>query len=207
MSRHPVDGIAGSKPRVPGVKSTEKANGEVSKAELSALNREYLAARNRAQQAKAESAEIALDEKKGTLIWVRDGGGNEPSNLLALCPNCHALHTRAHIPQEAIRIWKGMLIALNSTNRNSIDILIYLYHRHNDFFGRHIRYSADTALQLAGLINSGLLEIASATIASEYEGKIRPSAFDIRLTGKGSMMVEAWLAGNETQLNAALTQQ
>ncbi len=101
------------------------------------------------------------------IIWVRDGGGNEPSNLLALCPNCHALHTREHIPQEAIRTWKGMLIALNSINRNSIDILIYLYRQHNNFFGRHIRYSADTALQLAGLINSGLLEIASATIASE----------------------------------------
>jgi hypothetical protein len=50
------------------VKSAAKANGEVSKAELSALNREYLAARNRAQQAKAESAEILLAEKKGTLI-------------------------------------------------------------------------------------------------------------------------------------------
>ena len=58
MSRHPVDGIKGSKPRVPGVKGAEKGNGKVSKVELSRLNREYLAARNRAQQAKAESAEI-----------------------------------------------------------------------------------------------------------------------------------------------------
>ena len=32
--------------------------------------------------------------------WVKDGGGNEPSNLLPLCPNCHALHTAGHIPHE-----------------------------------------------------------------------------------------------------------
>jgi hypothetical protein len=71
MSRHPVDGVRGSKPRVLGVKSAEKGNGKVSKAELSRLSREYLAARNRAQAAKAEAAEIALAEKKGTLISLR----------------------------------------------------------------------------------------------------------------------------------------
>src|SRR5690242_13197636 len=47
------------------------------------------------------------------MVWVKDGGGNEPSNLLALCPNCHALHTNGHIPETAIRHWKGMLVALN----------------------------------------------------------------------------------------------
>ena len=71
MSRHPVDGVRGSKPRVPGVKSAAKADGKVSRAELSALNREYLAARNAQMAARAESAEILLAEKKGTLISLR----------------------------------------------------------------------------------------------------------------------------------------
>jgi hypothetical protein len=53
------------------VKSAEKGNGKVSKAELSRLNREYLAARNAQMAARAESAEIALAEKKGTLIYLR----------------------------------------------------------------------------------------------------------------------------------------
>jgi hypothetical protein len=64
MSRHPTDGIKGSKPRIPGA----GGNGKVSKAELSALNREYLSSRNRTQTAKAEAAEIALAEKKRILI-------------------------------------------------------------------------------------------------------------------------------------------
>jgi hypothetical protein len=62
--RHPIDGITGSKPRVPGA----SGNGKPTKAELGALNREYSRARNRAQAAKAEAAEMAVAEKKGTLI-------------------------------------------------------------------------------------------------------------------------------------------
>ena len=55
------------------------------------------------------------------MLWVRDGGGNEPSNLIALCPNCHALHTQGYIPAGAIRVWKGLLISLNSVNRANLD--------------------------------------------------------------------------------------
>ena len=58
MPKHPISGIPGSKPRVePGPGSRR---GE--------LTDEYIAARNRGQLAKAELAEIALLEKKGTLI-------------------------------------------------------------------------------------------------------------------------------------------
>ena len=58
MPRHPVDGVAGSKPRLssrPGPQTKELAE-------------EYLEVRNRQQAAKAELAEIALLEKKGSLI-------------------------------------------------------------------------------------------------------------------------------------------
>jgi hypothetical protein len=54
MPRHPVDGIAGSKPRVP----AEKGNGKVSKAELTQLNREYLVARNAQMAAKAAMSQM-----------------------------------------------------------------------------------------------------------------------------------------------------
>ena len=27
------------------------------------------------------------------IVWVKDGGGNDLENLLALCPNCYSLHT------------------------------------------------------------------------------------------------------------------
>jgi hypothetical protein len=48
------------------------------------------------------------------ILWVKDGGGDEPENLLALCPNCHTRHTRGEIPYEAIWHWKAMLVSLNS---------------------------------------------------------------------------------------------
>lgn len=62
------------------------------------------------------------------LVWVRDGGGNEPVNLLALCSNCHDLHTRGHIPRTAIEVWKQMLMLVGgSLDRESLDLLLFMY--------------------------------------------------------------------------------
>ena len=64
MSRHPVDGVAGAKPRIPA-----GGNGAaVTKAQLAALSHAYLESRNRAQLARAETSEIALLERKGLLV-------------------------------------------------------------------------------------------------------------------------------------------
>src|SRR5262245_29292537 len=60
------------------------------------------------------------------IIWVKDSGKNDPENLLALCPNCHSLHTQGHIPTYAIRTWKSLLLALNSTNHATADLLLLL---------------------------------------------------------------------------------
>ncbi|MGH8769775.1 MAG: HNH endonuclease [Burkholderiales bacterium] len=74
------------------------------------------------------------------IIWVRDGGGNDPANLIALCPNCHSLHTLGHIPKEAVRVWKAMLVSLNGVNRASIDVLIHLHRMEQRSYGKNIRY-------------------------------------------------------------------
>jgi len=47
------------------------------------------------------------------IVEVYKGGGNEPSNLLALCPTCHALYHRGVITQESVKQWKERLVALN----------------------------------------------------------------------------------------------
>src|SRR5260221_13560647 len=47
------------------------------------------------------------------IVEVQEGGGNEISNLLALCPTSHALYPRGAISREAINVWKTILIALN----------------------------------------------------------------------------------------------
>lgn len=44
-------------------------------------------------------------------IWeVSAGGSDDPSNLIALCPTCHALYHRGTISAESIYIYKSMLV-------------------------------------------------------------------------------------------------
>lgn len=62
------------------------------------------------------------------LEWVRDGGGNEPANIIPLCSNCHDLHTRGHIPRSALDAWKQMLMLVSgSLDRESLDLLLFMY--------------------------------------------------------------------------------
>ena len=69
MHGHPVQGIEGAKAPKP-----ENGKSRLSSrpgARIAELSEEYIELRNRTQQAKAEAAEIALAEKKGTLISLR----------------------------------------------------------------------------------------------------------------------------------------
>ena len=56
------------------------------------------------------------------IVEVGVGGPNDLHNLLALCPNCHALHHRQKvIPIESIRAWKMLLLAINEAyDRRSV---------------------------------------------------------------------------------------
>jgi hypothetical protein len=66
MHKHPIDGVGGAKPRIPA------GNGApVTKKQLAELNHSYLEARNRMQSAKASAAEMALQERNGTLVSRR----------------------------------------------------------------------------------------------------------------------------------------
>ncbi len=60
-------------------------------------------------------------------IPVSEDGHNTPDNLIALCPNCHALHHRGVISRESIRVWKGMLVTLNRAfDKDAMDMLLFL---------------------------------------------------------------------------------
>jgi hypothetical protein len=54
------------------------------------------------------------------LEQVADGGSNDPSNLLPLCPNCHTLHHTHVIPLSSLRAWKHLLLALNQVRISAI---------------------------------------------------------------------------------------
>src|SRR5882724_1891745 len=56
------------------------------------------------------------------MVEVSKGGGNEPSNLLALCPTHHALYHRGEITQESIKQWKTRIVALNQVVDVSAEI-------------------------------------------------------------------------------------
>lgn len=133
------------------------------------------------------------------MCWVKDGGSNIPSNLIALCPNCHALHTAGHIPSSAIAVWKSVLASINSVDRTGVDYLLYLHRLSTSPLGQHYRYSIDTMLLLARLFNAGLIEQGSGG-GSSYS-----MAFEIKLTDSGQRLVAAWLAGDPIALAKAFS--
>lgn len=132
--------------------------------------------------------------------YVSEGGGNELSNLLALCPLCHTLHHSGVISQEPIRQWKSMIVALNhALGHRSMDLLLYL----RQIEGPHIHYfTADGVLQFAGLIAAGL--VSTHVAVSGFIQSTATSYHYVYLSPKGRLLVEAWLAGDEEKYREAM---
>lgn len=145
------------------------------------------------------------------IVWVKDGGGNEPDNLLALCPNCHALHTKGHIPAQAILAWKSLLTSLGNPNRAAVDLLLVLaeeeerVRREPDPARAPLpfRYTGDSLPALAPLLTSGLIEIRRRFSGANYFGGTHPS-FEVALTERGRRLVVAWRAGSPEGIESAL---
>lgn len=129
------------------------------------------------------------------IVWVKDGGGNDASNLIALCPNCHSLHTGRYIPIEAIRHWKGMLVALNRAfDRSSTDLLLFL----SDGDWDDAYFTPDAVLRFAALIAAGLVERSGNLVGGNIQGRgINQQYCRLRLTSDGRALVEAWKSGDE----------
>lgn len=146
------------------------------------------------------------------MVWVKDGGANDATNLIALCGHCHDQHTHGHIPTSAIRHWKGLLHALNHAfSKESMDLLLYLNHPSIE----NIWYTGDGFLRFAGLVAAGLVEIADSqfSVGIRYVSNARPpspptspptTAVRVRLSEKGRLLVESWLKGDEAKYKAAL---
>ncbi len=142
------------------------------------------------------------------IVWVKDGGRNDATNLIALCPNCHSLHTIGKIPHSAIRHWKGILHALNHAfSKESMDLLLYL----NQPSFENIWYTGDGLLRFSALIGAGLVELADSqfSIGVRYGHNGPPTnppttAVRVKLSPKGRQFVEAWLAGDEEMYRAVL---
>ncbi len=137
------------------------------------------------------------------IIKVSEKGGNDTSNLLALCPTCHALYHRGEIHKEAIRVWKGMLVSLNQGfEKEANDKLLFLA-----LDERPHLFSSDGVLQFTSLIAAGLAKCGSEHIEpfDRYGGvDTSKSRWPVELTERGKLLVEAWRKGEPAALEHAL---
>lgn len=144
------------------------------------------------------------------IVWVKDGGENTPDNLLALCPNCHSLHTQGYIPEAAIKTWKQLLVSLNDANRGTADLLLVLYNEEKRIEKNEkdslssFRFTGDSLPAIASLITSGILEISKRYRGAGHFASTLPS-FEVKITEKGNNLVEAWLEGNPRKIKVALS--
>ena len=121
------------------------------------------------------------------LIPVSRAGEDQAHNLLALCPNCHALHHQGNIPEESLRTWKMLLLALNEAlDRKSIDLLLAL-----DIVGT-VFVGGEGVLECASLIASGLVKHDQYNVAGPIP------AYAVSLTAKGRIMVAGWKSGSQS---------
>lgn len=127
---------------------------------------------------------------------VSEGGPNDASNLLALCPTCHALFHRGTISRESIYSWKSLLVTLNQAfDKDAIDNLLFLANPKS----RGLKVSGDGVLKFTKLITADL-----ATFRQSRHG-MDGLLCSIEITEKGKMLVEAWKAGNRSAVAAALS--
>jgi hypothetical protein len=134
---------------------------------------------------------------------VAKGGSNDASNLLALCPTCHSLYHHKVIPQEAIRVWKSVLVSLNQGfDRDTKDKLLFLA-----LDERPHLFSADGVLHFTNLIASGLAKCGSERYEVHARGAgadLSKSRWPVDLTERGRLLVEAWRKGDPQALENAL---
>lgn len=135
------------------------------------------------------------------LDYISDKGGNNPDNLLPLCPNCHALHHQGNIPKESLRAWKIFLTTLNEAlDKKSIDLLLAL-----NKIGKLV-VSGDGILSCSTLISANLVSVEREEykIAHEkgflFDRAVYDELYNIELTKKGKLLVRAWHQGDQRKL-------
>jgi HNH endonuclease len=125
------------------------------------------------------------------MVEVSEGGGNEPENLLPLCPTCHALHHRGTIPSDAIYAWKATIVSLSQAfDTQAIDDLLFLA---NPDVANNLLV-CDGVARFSRLIGAGLARFA----VDMRNGPL--IMYHIGLTDKGAHLIEAWQSGNRELL-------
>ncbi len=131
---------------------------------------------------------------------VSEGGKDEPANLLALCPTCHALHHRGTIPREALYAYKQVLVSLSAAfDLEAVDLMLFLYEIKDD---PRFLLKADAVVNFARLIGTHLakLEWQEATVDN-----MTHIGYKVALSDKGLQLIEAWRSGDRNAVADALS--
>jgi hypothetical protein len=129
------------------------------------------------------------------ILEVSEGGGNEVANLIALCPTCHALFHRGVISRESIYSWKSILVSLNHAfDLEAVDNLLFL----SKLRPKELAISGDGVLNFARLIAA---DLATFRLLIQNGPLI---LYEVGLTPKGLMLINAWKQGNRSAIAAAL---
>lgn len=137
---------------------------------------------------------LALDMHH--MYQVSEGGGDDPSNLIALCPTCHALYHRGTVSRDAIYAYKSMLVAISRAfDLDAIDRLLFL-----NAVGRDtVVVSGDGLLHFGRLIAAGLV-----SFELKANNKWQIVTYAVNISGKGRQLIEAWQQGDRDQLKRVI---
>ncbi|QDU18191.1 HNH endonuclease signature motif containing protein [Urbifossiella limnaea] len=131
-------------------------------------------------------------------IWeVNVGGPDEPWNLIALCPTCHALYHRGTIKEASIFAWKSMLMTLGRAfDLDTIDKLLFLHTIPEQL----LVMSGDGVLQFSRLVGAGLV-----VFSLKANNNWTLVTYQVQLTEKGRLLVTAWKSGDSKELGQVLS--
>jgi HNH endonuclease len=131
------------------------------------------------------------------MLQVSEGGGDMPSNLIALCPTCHALYHRGTISEESIYSYKTILVSLSQAfDLQGVDQLLFLAPQKKQ---SPLIVTGDGLLHFARLIAAGLAEF---TMAANNNNQI--VTYSISISKKGKLLVDAWKTGKRSIIAEAL---
>ncbi|HEY9165874.1 MAG TPA: HNH endonuclease signature motif containing protein [Candidatus Kryptonia bacterium] len=129
------------------------------------------------------------------LEYVSERGSNDASNLLPLCPNCHALEQQGVISKDSLRSWKMLLLSLNEAfDKRSLDFLLALDKIEDGLF-----VSGEGVLTCSSLVASDMITVEQIVQEGIRELDV---TYHISFTAKGRSFVKAWKAGDQ---NAAVS--
>lgn len=153
--------------------------------------------------------------------YVQNGGSDTEDNLIALCPNCHAMVHKNVIPEEAVRTWKTMLVAANSAwTKETLNSLLFL----DTPLAESLYLTGDGLVRFSDLIVSGLadaehvpwvgdegvsvtIELPNAMPMLIPGSDMAKMAYKVTLTNRGKALVKAWKEGDLKNLLISVSQE